>query len=92
MVRGRLAPVAFLFEKRGLVRVALEQTDDLDVKVDQLVEAAMDADAEDFEQDEPDDGIVEVAEDDATGSASTSIATGSSFLSDSLASASRRSS
>ena len=60
MVRGRLAPVAFLFEKRGLVRVALEQTDDLDAKVDQLVEAAMDADAEDFEQDEPDDGIVEV--------------------------------
>ena len=60
MVRGRLAPVAFLFEKRGLVKVALEQTDDLDAKVDQLVEAAMDADAEDFEQDEPDDGIVEV--------------------------------
>ena len=60
LVRGRLAPVAFLFEKKGLVRVALEQTDDFDAKLDNLVEAAMDGGAEDFDQGELEDGVVEI--------------------------------
>lgn len=51
----------FLFQKRGVVRVSLEQGSDFDARLERLIETALEADAEDFEQgDEPEDNIVEV--------------------------------
>lgn len=50
----------YLFQRRGVVRVSIEQGPDFDARLDQLIDTALKADAEDFEQDEPEDGVVEV--------------------------------
>ncbi|KAI0340646.1 YebC-like protein [Trametopsis cervina] len=57
---ARLAPVMFLFERKGAVRVSLDETDDLDVRLEKLVDTALEAGVEDFESDKPEDGIAEV--------------------------------
>ncbi|GJE97094.1 YebC/PmpR family DNA-binding transcriptional regulator [Phanerochaete sordida] len=57
---ARLTPVAFMFSRHGTVRVALEEGDDFDARLERLVEAAFEADAEDFEQEEPSEGVVSV--------------------------------
>ncbi|KAI0818830.1 YebC-like protein [Irpex lacteus] len=58
--RARLAPVMFLFERKGSVRVSLDEADDLDAKLERVVDVALNAGAEDFENDEPSEGVVEV--------------------------------
>ena len=50
----------FLFERKGAVRIALDEGDDLDAKIERVADAALDAGAEDFETDEPSDGTVEI--------------------------------
>ncbi|KAI0687187.1 YebC-like protein [Cytidiella melzeri] len=57
---ARLAPVMFLFQRKGSVCISLEQADDLDVKLERVVDTALSAGAEDFENDEPSEGMVEV--------------------------------
>ncbi|KAI0085465.1 YebC-like protein [Irpex rosettiformis] len=57
---ARLAPVMFLFERKGIVRISLDEADDFDAKLERVADAALDAGAEDFENDEPSEGIVEV--------------------------------
>ena len=42
------------------MRIALDEGDDLDAKIERVADAALDAGAEDFETDEPSDGTVEV--------------------------------
>lgn len=54
---ARMAPVLFMFERKGLVRVSLDsQLEGLEKVTEDLIEAAFDGEAEDFEQevDEPD--------------------------------------
>ncbi len=58
--RARLAPVMFLFERKGSVRISLDEADDLDAKWERVVDVALNAGAEDFENDEPSEGVVEV--------------------------------
>ncbi|KIP04781.1 hypothetical protein PHLGIDRAFT_180046 [Phlebiopsis gigantea 11061_1 CR5-6] len=59
---AHFAPVAFLFHRKGSVRVAVEQGDDLDERLETLINAALEAGAEDFEQlDAPEsEGVVEM--------------------------------
>lgn len=57
---ARLAPVMFLFERKGLVRVNLDETADVDAQLERVVDAAFEAGAADFENDPPSDGVVEV--------------------------------
>ena len=52
--------MAFLFQKQGEVRVALTAGDEMDARLEKLVEAALEADAGDFNTDEPENGVVEV--------------------------------
>ena len=40
--------------------MTLEQGEDFDARLERLVETALEAEAEDFEQDEPEDGTVEI--------------------------------
>lgn len=49
-----------MFHRHGSVRVALEEGEDFDARFERLVEAAFEADAEDFEQLEPAEGAVGV--------------------------------
>nr|VWO98822.1 Diguanylate cyclase [Ganoderma boninense] len=53
---GRMADVKFLFKREGRVNVALDAGDDLEARLEKLVEVALDADAEDFETEDQDDG------------------------------------
>ncbi|KAI0362706.1 YebC-like protein, partial [Trametes cingulata] len=53
---ARLADVKFLFRREGRVKVALEAGDDLEARLEKLVEVALDADAEDFETEDLPDG------------------------------------
>ncbi|KAI1790788.1 YebC-like protein [Ganoderma leucocontextum] len=53
---GRMADVKFLFKREGRVNVALDGGDDVEVRLENLVEVALDADAEDFEAEDQDDG------------------------------------
>ncbi|EKM55731.1 uncharacterized protein PHACADRAFT_95157, partial [Phanerochaete carnosa HHB-10118-sp] len=55
---ARLTPVAFMFSRHGSVRVAIAEGEDFDARLERLVEAAFEADAEDFEQNEPSEGVV----------------------------------
>ena len=48
--------VKFLFKREGRVKVALDAGDDIDARLEQLVEVALDADAEDFETEDMEDG------------------------------------
>lgn len=57
---ARLAPVGFLFERKGSVRVSLDREEKLEDKLEHLVEAAFDANAEDFERDDSSGDTVEV--------------------------------
>ncbi|OBZ75181.1 hypothetical protein A0H81_04562 [Grifola frondosa] len=57
---ARFADVKFLFQRRGCVRVALDKGDDFDARMEKLIDAALEADAEDFEELEPTDTSVEV--------------------------------
>jgi transcriptional/translational regulatory protein YebC/TACO1 len=50
----------FLFERKGSVRISLDEADDLDTRLERVVDAAFNAGAEDFEHDEPSEGTVEV--------------------------------
>ncbi|KII85141.1 hypothetical protein PLICRDRAFT_166690 [Plicaturopsis crispa FD-325 SS-3] len=53
---ARLAPVGFLFTRRGYVNVSLDKGDDRDARTERLIEAALESGAEDFEEAEtPDD-------------------------------------
>ena len=54
-LRARTAPVAFMFQRKGCVRVAIAQGDDVDARLERLIEAALEAEAEDFEQTDPDE-------------------------------------
>ena len=51
-----MADVKFLFKREGRVKVALDAGDDIDARLEQLVEVALDADAEDFEAEDMEDG------------------------------------
>ncbi|KAI0781183.1 YebC-like protein [Trametes elegans] len=53
---ARMADVKFLFRREGRVKVALEPGDDIDARLEKLVEVALDADAEDFESEDLPDG------------------------------------
>ncbi|KAI0371737.1 YebC-like protein [Pilatotrama ljubarskyi] len=53
---ARLADVKFLFRREGRVKVALEPGDDLEARLEKVVEVALDADAEDFETEDLPDG------------------------------------
>ena len=55
-----MAPCAFMFNRQGSVKVALEQGDDFDARLEKLVETAFEAEAEDFEQHDASDGVVEI--------------------------------
>ncbi|KAK7463405.1 hypothetical protein VKT23_006758 [Stygiomarasmius scandens] len=47
---ARMAPVSFMFQRNGLVKVALEKRDEFDQRLEKLVEIALDSGAEDFNQ------------------------------------------
>jgi len=47
---ARMAPVSFMFQRNGLVKVALEKGDGFDQRLEKLVEIALDSGAEDFNQ------------------------------------------
>ncbi|THV07235.1 YebC-like protein [Dendrothele bispora CBS 962.96] len=47
---ARLAPVGFMFQRSGSVKVTLDKGDDFDQRLEKLVEIALDNGAEDFEQ------------------------------------------
>lgn len=49
-----------MFQRQGIVRVALEQGEDFDERLEKLIETALEAGAEDFEQLEPSEGTVEI--------------------------------
>ncbi len=51
-----MADVKFLFKREGRVKVALDAGDDIDARLEKLVEVALDADAEDFETEDIEDG------------------------------------
>ncbi|KAI0637222.1 YebC-like protein, partial [Trametes polyzona] len=53
---ARMADVKFLFRREGRVKVALEAGDDIEARLEKLVEVALDADAEDFESEDQPDG------------------------------------
>ncbi|RPD79811.1 YebC-like protein [Lentinus tigrinus ALCF2SS1-7] len=53
---GRMADVKFLFKREGRVKVALDAGDDIDARLEKLVEVALDADAEDFDTEDMEDG------------------------------------
>ena len=40
--------------------MSLDLGDDLDARLEKVIETALEADAEDFEQDDPEDGVVEL--------------------------------
>lgn len=53
---GRMADVKFLFKREGRVNVVLDGGDDVEDRLEKLVEVALDADAEDFESEDLPDG------------------------------------
>lgn len=57
--RARFAPVGFLFERKGSVRVSLQRGEDYSERLERLIETALEADAEDFEESDSGD-VVEV--------------------------------
>ncbi|KAJ3553456.1 hypothetical protein NM688_g3602 [Phlebia brevispora] len=58
---ARLAPVSFLFQKKGVVRVAVEEGDDFDARLERLIDTALNARAEDFDlEGEPENGLKEI--------------------------------
>ncbi|KAI0948341.1 hypothetical protein AcV7_009117 [Taiwanofungus camphoratus] len=57
---ARFAPVGFLFQRKGCVKVALDKGEDFDARTERLIEAALEAEAEDFEQVDTADDTVEI--------------------------------
>lgn len=57
---AQLASVAFQFQRKGYVKVAVDKGDEHDTRMERLIETALEAAAEDFEQLEHTDGPVEV--------------------------------
>ncbi|THH30979.1 hypothetical protein EUX98_g3232 [Antrodiella citrinella] len=57
---ARLAPVAFMFNRKGCVRVAVEKGEDFDSRLEQLIDSAFEAEAEDFEQSDLEDSTTAV--------------------------------
>ncbi|KAI0807263.1 YebC-like protein [Fomes fomentarius] len=53
---GRMADVKFLFKREGRVNVVLDGGDDVEERLEKLVEVALDAYAEDFESEDLPDG------------------------------------
>ncbi|EJF62429.1 YebC-like protein [Dichomitus squalens LYAD-421 SS1] len=53
---GRMADVKYLFKREGRVKVSLDAGDDIEARLEKLVEVALDADAEDFETEDQEDG------------------------------------
>ena len=51
-----MAAVMFLFKREGRVKVALEPGEDIESRLERLVEVALDAEAEDFDSEDEDDG------------------------------------
>ena len=51
-----MADVKFLFKREGRVKVALDAGDDIEARLETLVETALDEDAEDFECEDMPDG------------------------------------
>lgn len=49
-----------MFQRKGLVRVSLQQGDDFEQRLERLIETALEADAEDFEQEDSSEGVVEI--------------------------------
>ena len=56
-----MAAVMFLFKREGRVKVALEPGEDIESRLERLVEVALDAEAEDFDSEDEDDGTEESA-------------------------------
>ena len=54
----------FLFKREGRVKVALEPGEDIESRLERLVEVALDAEAEDFDSEDEDDGsrMIEVCD------------------------------
>ncbi|KAA1471251.1 YebC-like protein [Dentipellis sp. KUC8613] len=59
---ARFATVGFMFQRQGCVRVALQKGDDYDARMEKLIDVALAAEAEDFEEQTPTDetGVVEM--------------------------------
>ena len=51
-----MADVKFLFKREGRVKVALSAGEDIEARLEKLVDVALDADAEDFEAEDQEDG------------------------------------
>ena len=51
-----MADVKFLFKREGRVKVALGAGEDIEARLEKLVDVALDADAEDFEAEDQEDG------------------------------------
>ncbi|EIM90450.1 YebC-like protein [Stereum hirsutum FP-91666 SS1] len=47
---SRLATVGFLFQRKGCVRVSVEKGENFEARMEKLIETALEADAEDFEE------------------------------------------
>ena len=58
--RARLADSKFLFERKGSVTVLLDRGEDFDPRLERLVEAAFEAEAEDFDESSSSEDAVEV--------------------------------
>ncbi|OCH95308.1 YebC-like protein [Obba rivulosa] len=54
---ARFANVLFQFQRKGVVRVALDKGDDLEARSERLIEAALEAEAEDFDSTPSDDAV-----------------------------------
>lgn len=57
---ARFASVAFLFQRKGSVKVLLDTGEDFDASIEDLLDVALAAGIEDFEQSEPSSGTVEI--------------------------------
>lgn len=47
---SRLATVGFLFQRKGCVRVSVEKGENFEARMEKLIETALEAEAEDFEE------------------------------------------
>lgn len=58
--RARLANVSFMFQRKGNVKVILDKGDDFEARMERLIEAALEAEAEDFKESENTEDSVEL--------------------------------
>lgn len=57
---AQFASVAFQFQRKGYVKVALDKGDDFHDRMERLIETALEASAEDFEELNSTDGSAEI--------------------------------